>query len=259
MKIKLATVLLWLAATGLVMCGASRIKAANYTYSTTVDLATGSYTFTTNNGIINESFVVILPSALAIDLYPGDSLSGVISFANNQSLVVTNTTGTNADSAGILFYQSSPTTNVTCNFGFQLLGVSGHLNSANPAGGQSQSVFPYSPFQIAAMNQLTTSSVSFQGFAYSFTNEYAMPVPVILFPADLLFQGGAGDIVAPIPLNLQLKGQSVVLSWNDPGSVFSLQASTNLAGPFIGVPGAASPYTNSIITGAEKFFRLKAY
>jgi hypothetical protein len=63
--------------------------------------------------------------------------------------------------------------------------------------------------------------------------------------------------VAPIALNIQLCSNAVVLSWNDPASVFSLQAAPAATCVFTNVPGAASPYTNAI-TGAQQYFRLLA-
>ena len=63
--------------------------------------------------------------------------------------------------------------------------------------------------------------------------------------------------VAPISLNIQLNGESVVLSWNDPAAVFSLQAAPTVTGVFTNILGATSPYTNNI-TGPQQFFRLMA-
>jgi uncharacterized repeat protein (TIGR03803 family) len=66
-----------------------------------------------------------------------------------------------------------------------------------------------------------------------------------------------GAAPAPIPLNIQLYGGWVVLSWNDPASAFSLQSAPALTGLFTNIPNAIGPYTN-IITGAQQFFRLMA-
>ncbi len=44
-----------------------------------------------------------------------------------------------------------------------------------------------------------------------------------------------------------------VLTW--PTAVSMLQSATNVAGPYLDMPAATSPYTNS--TDAVKFFRLK--
>ncbi len=79
------------------------------------------------------------------------------------------------------------------------------------------------------------------------------------------FNGGGSDdgtvfalnLAVPISLNIQLNGASVVLSWDDPASVFSLQSAPAVTGKFTNIPGATSPYTNSI-TGTQQHFRLMA-
>jgi uncharacterized repeat protein (TIGR03803 family) len=59
----------------------------------------------------------------------------------------------------------------------------------------------------------------------------------------------------PIPLNIQVNSSGVVLSWDDPGSQCSLQTAPTLTSQFTNIPGATSPYTNSI-TGAQQYFQL---
>jgi hypothetical protein len=59
----------------------------------------------------------------------------------------------------------------------------------------------------------------------------------------------------PIPLSANFAGGNLVLSWDNPA--FSLQFSTNVAGPYVTIPGATSPYTNSVTTNAAGFFRLQ--
>jgi len=84
---------------------------------------------------------------------------------------------------------------------------------------------------------------------------------VIFIPADTVdYSSATGNVslvvsVVPIALNIQLAGNYVTLSWNDPASVFALQAAPAATGVFTNVPGAASPYTNAI-TGAQQFFQL---
>jgi hypothetical protein len=65
----------------------------------------------------------------------------------------------------------------------------------------------------------------------------------------------ASGTVAPIPLGIESSGGKVVLSWTN--SSFALQAAPAAAGTYTNVPGATSPYTNSI-TGSQAYFRLKA-
>jgi hypothetical protein len=53
-------------------------------------------------------------------------------------------------------------------------------------------------------------------------------------------------------LTIANSGTNIVISW----STGTLQSSTNLAGPFVNVTGATSPYTNSI-SGKQVFFRAQ--
>jgi hypothetical protein len=59
---------------------------------------------------------------------------------------------------------------------------------------------------------------------------------------------------APIPLNIQVTGGQIVLSWSNP--IFVLQAAPAAAGTYTNVPGATSPYTNNL-TGSQMVFRLQ--
>jgi len=62
---------------------------------------------------------------------------------------------------------------------------------------------------------------------------------------------------APLPatLNIERAGSQVVLTWTNAG--FNLQSAPSITGFFTNIPGAASPYTNSI-TGDRMYFRLQA-
>jgi len=61
----------------------------------------------------------------------------------------------------------------------------------------------------------------------------------------------------PIPLEIQLVSETVVLKWSDPASVFSLQFSPTVNGVYITITGATSPYTNPL-SGPAAFYRLKS-
>jgi hypothetical protein len=87
-----------------------------------------------------------------------------------------------------------------------------------------------------------------------------------------VLQGGAGtsfsvavtryaDIMVNAPASIPLTavaippyGEKVV--WTDPSSIFSLQFSTNVMGPYTTILGATSPYTN-IMTSTTGFYQLK--
>jgi len=70
-----------------------------------------------------------------------------------------------------------------------------------------------------------------------------------------VFSLALSSVVNPIPLNINRSGNAVVLTWGDPA--FLLQASTLVTGVYTNVPGATSPYTNSL-SSPTKFFRLQA-
>lgn len=62
--------------------------------------------------------------------------------------------------------------------------------------------------------------------------------------------------IVPIPLSFVASGGSLTLNWND--SSFTLQFSTNVAGPYVDVSGATSPFTTNAVlsTVPAQFFRL---
>jgi hypothetical protein len=91
--------------------------------------------------------------------------------------------------------------------------------------------------------------------------DYAKSVTGVLYgtSTNIIVVTKFSDIVtnvvapAPIPLTAVLSGQSFALSWSDP--TFSLQFSTNVAGPYTTIPGATSSYTDQT-TNAAGFYRL---
>jgi uncharacterized repeat protein (TIGR03803 family) len=67
---------------------------------------------------------------------------------------------------------------------------------------------------------------------------------------------GVGTVFAlnlAIPLNATMAGGQMVLNWSDP--TYSLQAAPNITYVYTNVPGATSPFTNTI-TSSQMFFRL---
>ena len=56
------------------------------------------------------------------------------------------------------------------------------------------------------------------------------------------------------PVRIELRGSDVVLTWI---GTWTLQSSTNLVDGFGNVSGATSPYTNSITSAPQMFFRLR--
>ena len=62
------------------------------------------------------------------------------------------------------------------------------------------------------------------------------------------------NLFVPPTLLMQRAGTNAVLTWS---GTFTLQTATNLTAGFTDVPGAASPYTNSITADPQRFFRLR--
>jgi hypothetical protein len=68
--------------------------------------------------------------------------------------------------------------------------------------------------------------------------------------AQLTFQLPAQPVISS-----GLSGNMFTMNWSDPNGIFTLMSATNVAGPYILIPGATSPYTNSI-SDQMRFFRL---
>src|SRR5437764_15252559 len=65
---------------------------------------------------------------------------------------------------------------------------------------------------------------------------------------------GTLSVVPPsVSLNIRRAAAGVALSWTNPA--YALQSASAPNGTFTNVPGAASPFTNTITPG-RKFFRL---
>jgi|GEM_PF-862564 len=84
------------------------------------------------------------------------------------------------------------------------------------------------------------------------TNGYSL----ILSDFSQIEIGTPPVIVNPIPLNIQLSGANVVLTWSD--ASFNLQSATNVAGPYSNIPAAAGQTTHTdAITNQASFYRLQ--
>ena len=65
--------------------------------------------------------------------------------------------------------------------------------------------------------------------------------------------GAIFSLLVSVPLNTQLNGRTMVLTWSNPA--FYLQAAPTLDDMFTNIPGATSPYT-VYMTSSQQFFRL---
>jgi hypothetical protein len=84
------------------------------------------------------------------------------------------------------------------------------------------------------------------------TNFSATAVTLVTSGPNQFFKGIR---FAPRPaLSYRSEGSSLILSWNGP---FTLVSATDVSGPYVVVPSASSPYTNSTASPARRFFGLR--
>jgi hypothetical protein len=91
------------------------------------------------------------------------------------------------------------------------------------------------------------------------TGTNATPVTLATAGINQLFKGirfgpVASAVIAPPTLSFARSGSELILSW---GGAFTLQAATNVIGPYSDISGAASPYTNTTLSPLQQFFRLR--
>jgi hypothetical protein len=96
--------------------------------------------------------------------------------------------------------------------------------------------------------------VNITGYMSQFDSSSPYTSGYELIPTYLGSIVSAPLVVNPIPLTFTSSAGSFTLSWSDPS--FSLQSSTNVAGPYSTISGAASPFTTNTTSNAQMFFRL---
>jgi hypothetical protein len=106
---------------------------------------------------------------------------------------------------------------------------------------------------VAASDLSTPDTIGFYGLRQADTIGTSYLDNLIIGTS---FSDVATITVTPIPLSYNYSAGAVALSWTD--SSFTLQSSTNVAGPYLDVPGATSPFTTNAVlsTLPAQFFRL---
>ena len=119
---------------------------------------------------------------------------------------------------------------------------------ANPA------AYGFTKTTVGALEDTSLSDKSFNGPGsnYVFWDSVHPTTKAHALIANWIFS--TLPSTGPIPLSIQNMADKIVLSWTN--SSFVLQSSTNISGPFAGIPSATSPYTNNL-TPAQLFFRLQ--
>jgi hypothetical protein len=281
----LANTSLWLAASSssgaLTSGGAAAIVSVSLNAAAS-NLTVGAYTntvsFTNLNDTVAQSFQFILTVSQATPLLNWSTPSAITygtALGSNQLDATANVPGS---------FAYDPSTNTVLHAGTNILSVmftpADTVDYSSATGTVSLTVTMAAPLlswttpsaitygAALGSNQLDATanvpgSFDYNPSAGTVLGPGANTLSVIFIPADPVdYSGATGNVslvvsVVPIALNVQLVGNDVVLSWNDPASVFVLQTAPAATGTFTNVPGAASPYTNAI-TGAQQFFQLVA-
>lgn len=100
--------------------------------------------------------------------------------------------------------------------------------------------------------QATNDSISLTGIQHWDAGAYA----VLVTGRDgvALSQPAMLTVTAPA-LATRLSTQGFVIEWTGAGV---LQTSTNVTGPYVDLPAAESPFTNSVFLDQQRFFRLRS-
>jgi hypothetical protein len=114
-------------------------------------------------------------------------------------------------------------------------------NGSSTGGGDDQLRFGESQSGITATQVHQIRFIDPLGFS---TGEYV---------AQILSTGEVVPLERPM-LSPTRSGNRLVFNWTGD---FLLQMSTNIAGPYLDMPGASSPYTNEMTGLSERFFRLR--
>ncbi len=192
----------------------------------------------------------------------GQSPSGTLVLSGNTLYGVTELGGTNGG-LGTVFKIN------TDGSGFTVLRHLGGTDGFEPSGGLTISGRTlYGTTMNGGTGFGTIFSINTDGMGFTVLKtlgaaDGAYPQGKLIISGNTLYGttttygiGGYGTVfklVFPITLFYQNIGSDMVLSWNDPS--FVLQAAPAVTGAYTNVPGAASPYTNTI-TGPPQFFRL---
>jgi uncharacterized repeat protein (TIGR03803 family) len=117
---------------------------------------------------------------------------------------------------------------------------------------------------VFRMNADGTDYTVLKNFSAAYPFEGANPRGGLILRGRILYgtteigggfnEGTVYKLALGLALTIQRMENGVVLSW--PDATFSLEAAPVVSGPFTNIPGALSPYTNTIV-GNQQYFRLR--
>ncbi|MDD5139150.1 MAG: hypothetical protein PHY43_02685 [Verrucomicrobiales bacterium] len=160
----------------------------------------------------------------------------------NISLVETNIEGSLAIVSNV-FFQLPQVAGFVGNGSLNMTNVNGKVLqlfvNAQASDVIAQTVPTFAASVSGVFGQFTSASPA--------TNAYQLNI--------LQYAGLVSGTMASIPFVIQTAGTNAILTWS--GTLFSLQSSTNVAGPYVDISPSTSPYTNyNSNTNSAMFFRL---
>jgi hypothetical protein len=135
------------------------------------------------------------------------------------------------------------------NAGYVLPTTANFIATITNSSGQSFNLSFFDLDQDTAGQTLPSYAYTVTGVLFGLSTNANYSVAVTRF-ADIVTTAP----LTPIPLGLTVSGGSLTFNWTDPS--FSLQAATNVTGPYTTVTGATSGYITNTTSGAAQFFRL---
>jgi len=236
-------------------------------YSFTASANNGQYIYTNNDGTSPLAGLLIAGSKLfGMTSGGGNGGSGTLFAINIDGTGLTNLhTFTMGANNGQGAYTNS---DGIAPYGSLILAGSTLYGTASQGGNAgSGTVFAINTDGTGFTNlySFTATTPSF-GIGTGLTNsDGAFPASSLILDGSTLYgttyQGGSEGygtlfkLTIPITLFYHKTASAIILSWNDPS--FLLQIAPAVTGTYTNIPGATTPYTNTL-AGPQKFFRLLA-
>lgn len=256
-------------AAGTVLAAGTNLLSVTFTPSDTADFNTVSI----------STPLVVVPAALSVTANNATRPFG----APNPAFTGTIAGVTNGDNITAAFSSAATTNSPVGNYSIAPALIDPNNRETNYIVSLTAGILTISPAQPAlawvppapivygtalSSNQLDAAANLPGNFSYTpAVGAYPPPgtnaLTVLFTPSDSSdFSNAAASVnlvvtLSPIPLGIQLVNTNVVLTWNDPDDIFSLQSAPSAMDPFTNMPGAASPYTNAT-GGAQQYFQLAA-
>jgi hypothetical protein len=176
------------------------LRAADYTYSTTVDLSSATIQSPGPTSFFNFNFPT---NVQGLDLAVGDTVSGTITFDQALTITAVNPQGQNFNGTFSFAPHPSSPSNNTDSYTVTLDGLQGTEGSPNPTSGTGSG----GGLVMGFGGIITSPTLSFTGITYSFTVDSEVQGNLTYIPANLSVTSNFSNIsltAAPEPSTMAL-------------------------------------------------------